>query len=285
MAFFGIGKKRANEALERVLEGAEPPSFPALTLRILEKLRDPDVEFEELAEAIRWDAALTLKLLATVNSAAFAPKRRIEDVRHAISYLGRGQLENLVLAVAVRGVLPVAAKPGFDSGRFWRTAAQRAALARSLSTKLHPAREGEAFTAGLLLDMAVPVLVDRLGQEYTDVLQEWHASPNVRLEDLENEKWSRTHADVGGLLADAWELPVGLASTIALHHDGSKTDKDLLPAVRLVAFARESEPELALESLVETARTDYGLEPDWTVGVIEASSEEADELGRLLSEG
>ena len=41
-----------------------------------------------------------------------------------------------------------------------------AALARALSATLHPAREGEAFTTALLLDLAIPVLVNRLGDDY-----------------------------------------------------------------------------------------------------------------------
>ena len=283
MGLFGIGKKKATEALEGILQGAEPPSFPALTLRIMSKLRDPDVEFDELSEAIRWDPALTLKLLATVNSAAFAPKRRIDDVRHAISYLGRGQLESLVLAVAVRGALPSPSQPGFEGERFWRTAAHRAALARTLSSRLHPAREGEAFTGGLLLDLAIPVLVDRLGASYSEVLQAWHEDPAAGRDELERARHGRTHAEVGGLLAESWDLPESMARTIALHHASEATDRDVLPAIRLVGVTREVEPDLALEALVETARAEYGMEPDWTLEALEASRVEADELASLLA--
>lgn len=286
MGILGLGKKRgAARALDKVLHGAEPPSFPALTLRIMEKLRDPEVEFEELSEAIRWDVALTMKLLATVNSAAFGPKCRIEDVRHAISYLGRGQLENLVLAVAVRDILPASSGPGFDVARFWRTAAQRAALARTLAGKLHPAREGEAFTAALLLDLAVPVLADRLGAPYLEVLEEWHESPGARLDELEQTRFGRSHAKVGSLLANLWDLPESLSRTIEMHHESSATDADVLPAVRLVALAREVDAASALEVLVELGRSDYGLEPDWTVESIEASRDKAEELAALLSSG
>lgn len=285
MALFGLGKRKAKDELAKVLEGAEAPTFPALTLKILEKLRDPEVDFEELGEAIRWDPGLSLKLLGTVNSAAFSPKRPIEDVRHAASYLGRGQVESIVLAVAVHSSLPNRAKPGFEPSRYWTTAARRAALARAIASQLHPAQEGEAFTSALLLDLAVPVLANSLGAKYSEALLEWHASPGASLDELERDRLGLDHARVGGLLAESWDLPEGLSRCIALHHDSSVSDKDILPAIRLLAGVREVAPEDTVEALVESARTDYGLQPDWTLGSIESSKAEASELATLLAGG
>ena len=234
-----IRRRRARAQLEAVFGTAEPPTFPALTTRILEVIRRPDASIDEVAEALRWDPALTVKLLATVNSAAYAPRQPIEDVRHAANYMGRTQLEALVIAVACRAALPAEPGRAFDPRRFWLTAAQRAGLARAIAERLHPGRAGEAFTAALLLDLAVPVLSKQLGDRYGAALEAWHGGDDRDLESLEAEICGSTHTSVGLGLAEHWGLPPAVSANIGAHHRVGASDQEILPAIRLVAPARE----------------------------------------------
>lgn len=274
--------RRAKAQLETMLSGVEPPVFPALTLSILDVIRNSESSIDEVAEALQWDPALTVKLLATVNSAAYAPRQPIQDVRHAANYLGRSQLEALVVAVACRAALPGKATSAFDPRRFWVTAAQRAGLARAISERLHPARSGEAFTAGLLLDLAIPVLSKRLGGDYDRVLAAWHGGDGD-LVSLESERCGVNHTAVGHCLAELWGLPEPVAVNIAAHHRAGTSDSEIMPAIRLVAPAREVPAEDESELLIETAREEYGLEPDWTLGRIEESREAAQDLAERMS--
>ncbi len=285
---------RAHKELAAQLGGTEPPTFPALTLRILEKLRDSDVEFDEVADAIRWDAGLTVKVLGTVNSAAYAPRRPIEDIRHAVTILGRAQLESVVLGVAASTAIRARAARGLEPSRFWRAAAERATLARQLASRLHPATERESFTSGLLLDLALPLMVTAFGETYSDVLEEWHASPGKTLFDIERASMGRTHCEIGHMLAEAWQLPSGLVHAIAFHHEdpGGRpvpAEFEPQPAIRLVASWRETSPsaegeeDIDIEELVEMARSEYGLEPDWVVAAIETARIDANDLAGILA--
>ncbi len=91
-----------------------------------------------------------------------------------------------------------------------------------------------------------------------------------------------THDEVGGHLAEEWELPDSLTSVIQNHHATDATDLVLPPALRLVASHRETAQELALETLVEDARSDYGIQPDWMLATVQRSEEQATELSKLL---
>lgn len=281
--FEKIRRLRARAQLEAVFGTAEPPTFPALTTRILEVLRRHDASIDEVAEALRWDPALTVKLLATVNSAAYAPRKPIEDVRHAANYMGRTQLEALVIAVACRAALPAEPGRAFDPRRFWLTAAQRAGLARAIAERLHPGRASEAFTAALLLDLAVPVLSKHLGDRYGEALEAWHGGDARDLESLEAEICGRTHTSVGLSLAEHWGLPPAVSANIGAHHRVGTNDQEVLPAIRLVAPVREVPGEDEAERLIESARAEYGLEPDWTVAQIAASREAAVDLSERLA--
>jgi len=279
----GLLRKKEDKELRAVVRGAETPHFPAVTLRILKELRDPDVCFERVAECLQWDAGLVVRVLRTVNSAAYGVSRRIDDVRHAIGFMGRSQLEQIVLAIAVKDSLPSAPARGFRAERFWRAAAFRAALARAFADELHPARNAEAFTTGLLQDVAVPVLAHARPDDYGDVLEAWHGGEPGGLEELERGTFGWSHDRVGALLGRSWELPEPLVAGIELHHADERTDREVLPAVRLVARLRETEDEHGLEALIEHARGDYGLDPDWTRAAVADCREAAVELAGTLA--
>ena len=228
---------------------------------------------------MNWDPGLVIRVFRTVNSAAFGLRQPVDSIEHAVTLLGRSHLEQLVISIAVKDSLPKPTTPAFDSDRFWRTAFFRASLARSISQRLNPSQQAISFTAGLLQDMAVPLLAHSR-PDYGRVLQEWHASPSTSLHEVEREALGWSHCQAGGLLAIEWELPESVAQAIHLHHDDHAADDQILPALRLVSLHRETETEHGIEALIETARSRYGLEPDWMQRSVEECEVLAAELSR-----
>lgn len=55
-------------------------------------VNDPNVEFAELTRIISEDVSLSFKLLHYINSAFFAIPKRIESIRHAVTYLGLNEV-------------------------------------------------------------------------------------------------------------------------------------------------------------------------------------------------
>jgi len=277
-----FGRTAAKERLDEILRGHEPPSFPQGVMRLLKLLRDPESELATIAEALNWDPGLVVRVLKMVNSAAFGAARRIESVPHAVSMVGRSQLEQLVLAIAVKGALPARPAPGFEASRYWQTAFFRAGMARAIAERLHPADQARSFTGGLLQDMAIPLLAHARPDDYGAVLEEYHATPSAQLAALEKSSLGWSHDEVGGHLGVEWELPENLTTIIQGHHDTSLPDAVLPPALRLVALHRETRREHGIEVITEVARSMYGLEPDWMQSVVHASEEQAKELTRAL---
>jgi len=266
--------------LTDILDRAVLPSFPAAVMCVLEKIRDEDSSLTQIADAVQCDPGLTVRILKTVNSASFGARRAIENVSHAVSFLGRSQLESLVLALAVKGALPRQDVRGFESSRFWTSAAQRATLARRFAAELHPADQGDCFSIGLLQDMAVPILATTAPDEYGPVLEEWHGVGESELDRLEQEAFGWTHGEVGLRLADRWALPTKLADGIANHH--GRGSAAFAPSIHLVSFLRETAPDAGVEVLIEEGRSHYGLEADWMIETVIQACEEAYDLAELL---
>lgn len=269
--------------LERLLGNRELPTFRAAIVDALKKIRDLDTTPDEIAEAVQCNPQLVVRLLRTVNSAAFGLKRPIDDAAQAACYLGRSKLESLVLAIAVGESIPTPDDvPGFESRRFWAAAAQRATLGRRLAQELCPAHQSDCFTIGLLQDMAVPILAWSHPDEYGPVLEAWHADATASLSELERTAFGFSHGDVGRLLAEAWELPANLARAIGEHHAEEEEADAGFPAIHLVSLLRETELEAGVEALVEEAVTRFGLDPEWTVEAVIDASAQAAELTELF---
>jgi len=176
--------------------------------------------------------------------------------------------------------MPSAAQPGYESDRFWRAAARRAATARALAGILHPASASESFTVALLQDMAVPFLATSLSDEYGPILTAWH-SGGESLADLEQEAFGWDHAEIGNWLGLEWKLPESMAAAIGGHHGAVSDETGELespPAVFLVSHIGETEENLGVDRLLEAAESEYGIDPDQIKPLIDESFQSAEEL-------
>ena len=281
---FGLFKRKQQDPvqeLRKALGGARLPSFPAVTMQVLDAVRDPDAPTSTIGGLVQQDPALTVKLLKTVNSAASGLQRRCESVPHAVALLGRARVEQLVLAVAVSEALPKLTAPGYSPDRFWRTAARRATVAQSLADVLDPKSKSVSFTAALLQDMAVPLLVQRRGRFYCQLLEQWHGDEGD-LDALEQQAFGFTHADIASWLADDWSFPEQLGYALGGHHGSEEPELQAPPPVRLVSVMGEHD-EVRLEPLVETAKSLYGARSDEVVRAVNRGLENAAEVAALFA--
>ncbi len=248
-------KKNPKDELSNILNGYELPSFSEVIMRVLALLRDPESSMPEIAQEINYDPALVMAVFKMVNSAAFGLSRQVDDIRQAVTLLGRGRLESIVLMQAVSTTQPTINASWFDSKLFWKTSAKRATLARHLATKLHPATATHAFTAGMLQDMGIPILAATLGNKYSKVLSAIETGNASRI-DAEKDVLAFDHQLVGQLMAEEWNLPEHLVTSISGHHDEGKVDA----AVGLVSMIRSDDIDTSVQELVTRVGEGYRME-------------------------
>jgi HD-like signal output (HDOD) protein len=270
--------KDPKAALMEVLGTTQLPHVPAAATRALAALRDPGIPTQALTDIVGADPAMTANLIRTANSAAFGLRTPVDSLRHALVMLGRSQVEMIVLSVAVRKVLPSAPTAAFQPKRFWAAAAMRASVAASLAEVLDRRTKDVAFTAGLLQDLALPLLAHARGATYEKLLLAWHAEEQD-LEVMESGEFGWDHAAVGGWLGEAWGFPETLRVAMGGHHGAENAPA----SVQLVGLLNENGGERGTERLVETARDRWNLAPDTTLGAIAAGTEKSGELARLFA--
>lgn len=258
--------------LQELIGHYELPSFSAVAVSTLSLLRE-EADLPVIAERLMADPGLSVRILRTVNSAAFGLRQKATNLGYAVSLLGRSRVEALVLSAAVGESLP--AQCDIDLDGFWSTAARRACLARQVAASTDPSQQMEAFTAGLLQDMAVPVLAAAHPKTYPTLYQRSEEDAGTSLFQMEQDALGYDHAQVGAMMAEAWALPESLITAIADHHlPGERAPS----SVEAVAYIRHADPPDALDRFKQHCHSALGMAEAGVERMIEAAGTESSSL-------
>jgi diguanylate cyclase (GGDEF)-like protein len=193
------------------------PSLPAIAIKVLDLTRQPNVGVGDVAKVISNDAALSAKVLRTINSSFYALPTRVSTINHAASLLGLQSIKTLALGFSLVSTLNTDKSKGFDYNRFWRQSLTSAVASRLLAKRVTPRQAEEGFVAGLLSDIGTLVMHRALGADYDELLEKSRGN-QIELVRLSREKFDLDHAHVGGMLAEHWKLPEILVEPIRQHH-------------------------------------------------------------------
>lgn len=248
---------------------ASPVPFPSIAMEILELVRYPDVDLNELSRYIRVDGALAGGVLALANSAIYRAVRRIDTIKDAVSRLGISEVARLAAAISMRSLYSADAAQAHQAfqpvwQRNFRHAVTVARCASELAKQKVAVTPGieQTFMAGLLHDVGLAAALRALAE-----LVSYGKLPSLE-EPLLGRVLHRVHREVGVELHKGWQLPPTL-SEVAAHHHGPVPPTELSSLVHLVRMvsARDllrrapgANPH-GLAEVVESARA-LGLGPD-----------------------
>jgi putative nucleotidyltransferase with HDIG domain len=214
-----------------------PAAFPSVAMQILELVRYPDIDLNELARYIRVDGALAGGVLALANSAVYRAVRRIDTVKEAVARLGMSEVARLAAAISMKSLYsPESAggQKGYEpvwSALFFHAASVGRCASELAKQKLAPTPGVEqAFMAGLLHDVGKGVAMRSVAE-----LTEYGKLPALPV-DLVRRVIHRVHVEIGTEMHKVWQLPPTLAEVAANHHLARPPgDAPFIHLVRLVS--------------------------------------------------
>ncbi len=258
--------------LTEALGEAHIPSFKVNVMRLLKQLRDEKSTLATIARTAEADPGLSVKVLRTVNSSAYGLPRKVDNVQHAISLLGRSELETLTLTMAVRNAIPSRTRADL---KLWQLASRRAAIARHLAKRIDPSVASMSFSAGLLQDLAIPLL-SQARPSYRELLAD---TKGAELVFAERAAYGFDHPQVAGWLCESWGFPEALQEAISGHH-GRRDDA---PVPVLVVGTIDASALDKPDDVVDEAHAKFGLATDVVKAAIEIGRREGDALARALA--
>ena len=179
----------------RVYAIRDLPTLPVIAQKVLAVADDDNASLGKLAGLISSDQALSLKVLSLANSAYYGFRSKVGTIQHAAAGIGTEMLKQLSLSVLVYQSM---GRRGRDRNEFWKHSFG-AATAASLIAKRTGADSELSFMAGLVHDVGKIVIETYFPNE-----------PDIQ------------HTDVGGWMAERWELPQTMIHAITHHHSTSE---------------------------------------------------------------
>ncbi len=195
------------------------PTLPEVLASILATLDDPRSSAMELEKKIRYDQALTTKLLAVANSAYYGFRHPITSVGRAVVAVGYNEVRNLALGLSMVGFLhPSTFRHRQAARQLWLHSVAVAEAGRQVSKAVGYEDSDLAFTAGLLHDVGKVVLLAFFPDDVDQLIK--RMQEGLGLMEAEREL-GMGHQQVGRALAEHWELPETVKMGLSYHHEPS----------------------------------------------------------------
>jgi len=195
------------------------PTLPRTILKITETINHPKSSANDLAGIITDDQVLTARLLRLVNSSFYGFPQKISTVTTAIVLLGFDAIRNLLLTSSVFDLFSNKKKAKVaEMEAHWDHSFGCALGAKIIGDFLRYEKVEELFVAGLLHDIGKIVEMIYLDDGFSNVAS-MVKEQNILYITAEERILGYTHAEIGKLLAERWNLPPKLIHSIAYHHN------------------------------------------------------------------
>lgn len=198
---------------------ADLPAFPWLATRLLELVKNPDVNVNDLVRLINQDVSLSAQVLKVANSVYYARLCEVEGVRDAVVRLGMKEVASIAAAASIRTLFDK--KDNMTRGQFaplwkrvWHHSITTALGAGWLSLEIGKGDSERAFLEGMLHDIGKIAVLRSLSSlmdsgKLSNVLVDDYAIATVM---------DALHVEAGVALAVTWKLPEHVVDICKGHH-------------------------------------------------------------------
>lgn len=194
------------------------PVLPAVVMKVIDLVDQDDVSAEQVQRTISMEPTLSGKVLQLANSAYYGLSRQIGTIQQATIVLGFQAIKNLVLGISAFQTLRGTKPPTSADLALWEHSFACAGVASEIAKlKRMGLRQTETiFMGGLLHDIGLLFLRQNANNDLQRL--ERSALETVTRLEAERQMFGIDHAEIGGLIADHWLLPVSLVRMIRDHH-------------------------------------------------------------------
>jgi putative nucleotidyltransferase with HDIG domain len=204
--------------LEDVLASARKlPPFPDVVGKLLPLIQKM-APLNEIEAVIKYDQAITAKVLALSQSPYYARLHPIRSLRDAMLWLGQRQLIQ-VITVACSARYFKGDGSGYDlrEGELWQHSVGVALMAEMVAQRTGLQDIFTVYTAALLHDIG-KTLLNLHVNNYFDVILPLIQKEKIRFVDAERLLFGIDHQELGATIARRWRFPAEVVAAIGYHH-------------------------------------------------------------------
>ncbi|MGJ8454090.1 HDOD domain-containing protein [Pseudothermotoga sp. U03pept] len=218
----------------------ELPTPDPIVQRIVSVASDPDASAKDLAEVIKLDASLTVRILKLVNSAYYGLPRKIVALNEAIMILGFKTVRNIALSIfTYSSVLRNNRRSTVDHYQLWKHFLGTAVGSELLAQMIGYPNKEELFISGLLHDIG-KVALDYIFPEAFGAVTKLTKSLKISFMQAEEKLNLPNHSVISGKMIEKWNLPELVVQSASGHHSPNNFSdsvySDVVAIVHVVDF-------------------------------------------------
>ncbi|MCL2022023.1 MAG: HDOD domain-containing protein [Betaproteobacteria bacterium] len=190
------------------------PAFPLVINELLHVLDDDTSSMMVLAQHVERDPVLTGRILSAANRLLRAEGwQEVRDVYTAASLIGFSRIREIVLTTCIANL-----NGNFASQHFhWGHCLAAGVAAQELALRAKGNQNG-ALVAGLLHDIGQLWLAYFYPLEFQQVRLQVEVH-DMEICEAERVMFGMDHSEIGGIVAEYWQLPKDITNAIVNHHD------------------------------------------------------------------
>ena len=202
------------ELNQLIMNANDLPTIPVVATKVLQLIEKESTTSEDLAKVLSSDSAVAARVLKISNSSFFGCKRQINTLSHAIMMLGYNTIKSLVMAASVKQVSKIY---GLTEKMLWEHSFGAGLAARVIANTTQHVNTEEAFLGGLFHDIGKTIMNNIDSKQFQMVMQKCY-NENISFQEAEQQFYTYSHADVGGLVIEKWNFPEMLTKAVLEHH-------------------------------------------------------------------
>ncbi len=193
-------------------------TLPSVVIHLQDVLSDEDASFEDIAQVFSNDPSLAIRLLEKVNTPFFGISEKIESIPHALSIIGKEELNFLVLTTELIGKFEGIPEGLISVKDLWEHNLACGVIAREIGSLRGEQMLELFYMGGMLHDFGRLIILNQFPKESLEIFSR-AKSEQVPLSQLEREILGYDHAELCGILINSWHLPEILVEAIKFHHE------------------------------------------------------------------
>jgi putative nucleotidyltransferase with HDIG domain len=233
------------------------PMLNSMMNEVFRIMADPESSFAQLYEVVKYDQAISSKIISIANSTYYNRGTPVTNLERAMVMVGFKEVERAIMCLVFMKQIMAPWRLGEDDvAAVWEHSLTVAHAARTLCTKTAIEDPEKAFAISILHDIG-KIIFYAYGDDYVNVANDARLGAQD-ICDLERAKYGVDHQELGYHMSVKWGFPEEFSEVILNHHgphDGKVPIIDIVRDADAFACRREY-------TLPEEERTILGHEKE-----------------------
>lgn len=258
------------------------PGLPHVLIEVLEAISSDKADYKSISKTIRYETAITAKLISAANSSFFGNSKPCDSIERALLLLGTETVKTIVITTSIKQFFNNFSQQHDQFLKsFWRRSLISANIAKVLATLTSYPNPDEAYLSGLLTGVGELMLLTSHQDQYLTLVDESHSSE--QLLKLEMQQFSTTHCNLSADLIESWKIPGFMADAARYQHEPVDTILDAHHLVKIINLARMLSSDTVIDDNSLTAADKlFGLNESLTRELISRIGNDADNIAKVL---